>query len=63
MQRYPSAYAYRWADRWTVYATPVSGDPLFGRALGDGKIASLAWRDADKRTAPSICGEVPANER
>lgn len=54
MQRYPHAYAFRWAGRWTVYATPASGDPLCGRALGDGKTASLAWRDAAKRTAPIV---------
>lgn len=54
LQRYPHAYAYRWPDRWTIYATPVSGDPLSGRALGDGKTASLAWRNADKRTAQNV---------
>ena len=44
--RYPDAYAYKWADSWTIYA--ASAGNLQGICLGDGKTAALAWKDAAK---------------
>lgn len=43
--KYPKAFAYRWADCWTIYL-PYGQDLGGNHTLGSGRTAAQAWQAA-----------------
>lgn len=53
-QVHPNAYAWKWADCWTIYATRPGDRHHSGQSLGRGATAALAWANAAAQLSPTV---------